>query len=72
MSHLKAIFQKLKVHMIHLSPKKCFLSYPSVALLGQKVDALGSASATDKLEAIRSLRFPRTLKQLEYYLELTS
>ncbi|KAI0996230.1 hypothetical protein K3495_g11949, partial [Podosphaera aphanis] len=72
MNHLKAVFQKLKAHRIHLSPKKCFLSYPSVALLGQKVDALGLSSATDKLEAIRNLRFPRTLKQLEYYLGLTS
>lgn len=72
LNHLKAVFQKLKDHFIHLSPKKCFLSYPSVALLGQRVDALGLSSATDKLDAIKNLQFPYTLKQLEYYLGLTS
>lgn len=65
-------FTKLLKHNIHLSPKKCFLSYPSVALLGQRVDALGLSSAKDKLQAITKLAFPRTLKQLVYYLGLTS
>ncbi|KAI1002601.1 hypothetical protein K3495_g5603 [Podosphaera aphanis] len=69
---LRSVFQKLTNHNIHLSPKKCFLNYPSVALLGQKVDALGLASAEDKLRATLSLRFSATLKQLEYYLGLTS
>ncbi|KAF7852733.1 hypothetical protein EAF04_010926 [Stromatinia cepivora] len=70
-AHLKQVFTKLRAANIALSPKKCFLSYPSIALLGQKVDALGLASAKDKLEAIQALAFPRTLKQLEYYLGLT-
>lgn len=47
------------------------MSHPSVALLGQRVDALGLSSCTDKLQAIQSLRFPRFLKQLEHYLGLT-
>ncbi|RKF65712.1 hypothetical protein OnM2_004045, partial [Erysiphe neolycopersici] len=35
------------------------------------VNALGLASADEKLAAIQALAFPRTLKQLEYYLGLT-
>ncbi|POS82631.1 hypothetical protein EPUL_004731, partial [Erysiphe pulchra] len=70
--HFKIVFTKLLKHNIHLSPKKCFLNYPSVALLGQRVDALGLSSSEDKLQAISKLTFPCTLKQLEYYLCLTS
>ncbi|KAI1000757.1 hypothetical protein K3495_g7440 [Podosphaera aphanis] len=71
-SHLQQVFTNLEQHNIHFSPKKCFLSYPSVALLGQRVDALGLSSAEDKLAANAKITFPRTLKQLEYYLGLTS
>ncbi|KAI0992683.1 hypothetical protein K3495_g15502, partial [Podosphaera aphanis] len=61
--HLRAVFSKLKKHFIHLSPKKCFINYPSVDLLGQRVDALGLSSDKEKLAAIANLQFPRTLKQ---------
>lgn len=71
LAHLQKGFYRLKQFNITLSPKKCFLAYPSIALLGQKVNALGLASATDQLSAIQTLAFPRTLKQLEYYLDLT-
>ncbi|KAI0992618.1 hypothetical protein K3495_g15567, partial [Podosphaera aphanis] len=70
--HLRAVFSKLEKHFIHLSPKKCFINYPSVDLLGQRVDALGLSSDKEKLAAIANLQFPRTLKQLEHYLGLTS
>ena len=69
--HLQLVFQALSEMNIHLSPKKSFLGYPSVSLLGQKVDALGLATATDKLAAIANLRFPKTLGQLDKYLGLT-
>jgi hypothetical protein len=69
--HLRQVFQQLRRFSIRLSPKKCFVSYPSVQLLGQRVDALGLATDTEKLMAISQLRFPRSLKQLEYYLGLT-
>ena len=71
LKHLKLVFGALERMNIHLSPKKSFLGYPSVHLLGQKVDALGLATAEDKLAAITSLAFPQTLSQLEKYLGLT-
>ena len=69
--HLQQVFGVLAKLNIHLSPKKSFLGYPSVQLLGQKVDALGLATAEDKLAAISNLQFPKTLAQLEKYLGLT-
>ena len=41
-----------------------------VTLLGQRVDLLGIITIEEKLRAVLSLDFPRTLKQLETYLGL--
>lgn len=69
--HLDQVFKALDDMNIHLSPKKSFLGFPSVHLLGQKVDAFRLATAEEKLAAIANLRFPFTLSSLEYYLGLT-
>lgn len=70
-SHLTQVFQALAEMNIHLAPGKAFLGYPSVRLLGQRVDALGLATAEEKLWAIKNLAFPRTLAALDKYLGLT-
>lgn len=70
-NHLHQIFGLLDSFNVSLSPKKSFIGYPTVALLGQKVDAFGLTTAADKLEAIAKLDFPYTLKELETYLGLT-
>lgn len=70
--HLQNVCNKLERYNIHLNPKKCFLAYQSVALLGQRVDALGLSSTKEKIAAIANLNFPKNLKQLEHYLGLTS
>ena len=70
-SHLRQIFQLFQDMHIAIKPSKTYLGYPTVALLGQKVDSLGLETSEDKLEAILSLKFPRTLKDLETYLGLT-
>ena len=69
--HLRQVFEALDEVNITLSPRKSFLNYPSVRLLGQKVDALGLATAEEKLAAITNLAFPKTLSALEKYLGLT-
>ena len=71
LEHLHTIFALFDSFGITLSPKKSFLGYPTVALLGQKVDAFGLTTAADKLKAILELDFPYTLKDLEGYLGLT-
>jgi hypothetical protein len=69
--HLSEVFSTFRRMRISVKPTKVFLGYPSVQLLGQYVDSLGLVTAADKLEAIAKLKFPGTLKELEYYLGLT-
>ncbi|RKF78017.1 Retrovirus-related Pol polyprotein from transposon 17.6 [Golovinomyces cichoracearum] len=53
LDHLEQVFEKLREFHIFLSPRKCFLNYPSISILGQKANALGLASEEDKLTAIQ-------------------
>ena len=69
--HLKQIFALFSKYGISVNPAKAFLGYPSVQLLGQKVDSLGLWTAEDKLQAISRLSFPTTLAKLETYLGMT-
>lgn len=69
--HLRQVFDVLKKNNISVKPTKAFIGYPSVRLLGQKVDSLGLATTEEKLAAIAKLKFPTTLRQLETYLALT-
>ena len=61
LTHLDKVFSSLTKKGICLSPKKSFLGYPTVQLLSQRVNALGLATAEDKLAAIVNIEFPRTL-----------
>lgn len=70
--HLKLVFKELLKLRLKLAPKKAFIGFPSIRLLGQRVDALGLYTPQDKLKAIQSLKFPLTLKDLEHYIGLTS
>ena len=69
--HLNKVFKSLSEKGICLSSQKLFLTYPSVQLLGQCVDALGLATAEDKLAAIVNIEFPQTLSALKKYLGIT-
>ena len=71
LEHLRRMFALFRQHRISLNPKKSFLGYPSVTLLGQRVDSLGLSTSEEKLKAITSLRFPRSLRELETFLGLT-
>lgn len=71
LNHLRQIFNLFVESGISVNPKKTFLGYPSVQLLGQKVDSLRLWTAEDKLQAIAKLSFPETLAKLETYLGMT-
>ena len=71
LSHLRQIFQLFRSKRVSLSPTKSFIGYPSVTLLGQRVDGLGMSTSQEKIHAITSLRFPETLRDLEIFLGLT-
>ncbi|CBF84359.1 uncharacterized protein ANIA_02616 [Aspergillus nidulans FGSC A4] len=68
LSHLHQVFARLQSLNLSLDPKKSFIGYPSVQLLGQHVDAFGLTTDKEKIAAIQRLRFPETLRQLESYL----
>ena len=69
--HVAAVLRKLSQIGIRLEPNKAYIGFPEVALLGQRVDALGLTTPTEKLKAIASLQFPSTLQQLETYIGMT-
>ncbi|MGI4816790.1 MAG: reverse transcriptase domain-containing protein, partial [Janthinobacterium lividum] len=69
--HLEEVFKVFRRYNISINPKKAFLAFPSVKLLGQHIDSFGLATAEDKLKAISQLHYPETLSQLEGYLGLT-
>ena len=69
--HLRRLFQRLQQYGIRLEPKKAYIGFPEVALLGQRVDALGLSTPKEKLKAIADLQFPETLKKLETYIGMT-
>ena len=69
--HLRAVFDLFAKYNIAINPKKAFIGYPSVKLLGQKVNSLDLSTDKKKLKAIASLQFPYTLASLEHYLRLT-
>lgn len=71
MGRLETVFGILDESNAKLSASKSFVGYPSVHLLAQQVDAFGLATIEEKLAAISKLEFPKTLKGLEVYLNMT-
>lgn len=71
LDHLRQIFELFRARRVSLSPTKSFIGYPSVTLLGQRVDGLGMSTSKEKIQAITNLRFPETLRELEIFLGLT-
>lgn len=69
--HLRKLFTLFRQRRVSLNPKKSFLGYPSVTLLGQHVDSLGLSTSAEKIQAIKALKFPRSLRDLEIFLGLT-
>lgn len=51
----------LKTYIIALQPIKAYIGFPSVSLLGHRVDALGMLTLEEKLKAIADLEFPGTI-----------
>lgn len=71
LEHLRRVLTLLREIGLSLSAKKSFLGYPSVELLGHRVDGLGMATTEQRIEAIQNIKMPTTLKNLEHYLGLT-
>lgn len=65
LTHVDQILTLLEDSGVTLSLGKCHFAYPSIKALGHHVSRLGLSTLEDKVEVIRSLEFPRTLRLLE-------
>ena len=70
LGHLRQIFELFRIKRVSLSSIKLFIDYSSVILLSQRVDELDMFTSQKKIQAIISLRFLETLRDLEIFLEL--
>jgi hypothetical protein len=51
-----------------LNPKKCYIRYLSVTILGQKVNAFSIATTDERIAAIQHIEFPANASLLETYI----
>lgn len=69
--HIEAVlatFQRLRAS---LNPAKSFVGFPSLSLLGKRVDGFGLSTPQDKVAALQKLSFPKNIKELETYIGMT-
>ena len=66
--HLKLIFQKWRVYMICLNPKKCVFMVRQGKILGHIVSKNGILTDFEKIEVIVSLSRPRNAKQVQGFM----
>ncbi|KAM4067500.1 reverse transcriptase (RNA-dependent DNA polymerase) [Hirsutella rhossiliensis] len=71
LQHLSKIFQLFERFNLTMSPKKSWIGYPSVQLLGFRVDAFGMSTTEHRLAAFAKLEFPDQLSVLESYIGAT-
>ncbi len=67
---MNKIFEILIENEISINFKKAFIDYSSIQLLEQKIDFLKLFTNEEKLKTIFRLKFSRSLRQLEIYLNL--
>ena len=71
LNHLRRLFALCRSKRISLSPRKSFLGYSSIVLLGQRVNSLGLSTSKEKIAAITSLSFSYSLRDLKIFLSMT-
>ena len=70
--HFNLVFNFFDKMNIVLKPSKSYIGYPSVTFLSQRVDNFGLNISADKLEIIKTIKFPTKFKDLEIYIVLTT
>nr|GAT44896.1 protease [Mycena chlorophos] len=63
--HLDQVLGAIAKSGITLEPKKCFIGYSSILLLGQKVSRLGLSTHHEKVAAIQELERPKSVHDLQ-------
>ena len=70
-THLRSIFDMLKINNISIKSEKTFINYLTIHLLRQKVNFLKLTTIEKKLKTIFRLSYSKTLQSLEIYLKFT-
>ena len=68
LTYLNKIFNLFAFRNLALSPKKNFIAYPNIKLLGFRINAIGLTTIIKRLEVFRNLIFPEILKVLKIYI----
>lgn len=66
--HLDRVLSAIAAARITLEPKKCFIGYSSILLLGHKVSRLGLSTHKEKVAAIQELARPTNVPDLQKFL----
>ena len=69
-SHLRVVFEQLRVFQFYLQADKCQLYASKMDCLGHLIDDRGLHCDTDKLTKIRNWRTPRTYHDIQRFLGL--
>ena len=70
MVHLKEAFQRLRNFGLKLKPRKCLFARRSVPYLGFIISDEGIRPSTEKTQAIKDFKEPRTQKQIREFVGL--
>ena len=71
LGHLRKLFSLFRDRGVSLAPKKTFLGYLLVILLGHRINTLGISISNKKIAVIKALVFLYTLRKLKTFLGLT-
>jgi len=71
LQHVKAVFQRLREHLLFVKRSKCFFGEESVGYLVHIISHAGVAMDPEKVAAVEAWPRPRTLRALRGFLGLT-
>jgi hypothetical protein len=66
--HLRRLFERLRAANVTLKAKKCSVAQQSLKFLGFIADGEGIRADPEKVEAIKTWKTPKTLKQVQRFL----
>jgi hypothetical protein len=69
--HIHSVLSALANIGLTLNPDKCHVAHHSVKLLGHVVDRFSLSTMQEKTDAIANLNFPTTLRELEFFCDLS-
>lgn len=68
LGHVRQVLAALHKHRFQLNPPKCEFFKPRMKYLGHSIDANGMMPLDDKIETIKQLPMPTTLREANYFI----